>query len=171
MRRNEFLRDHMIGRERDSRRGGRRSMDRRGADMARRGNRRSDRRNDYRRDYREDYEYDEMYYDESMDYGDMDHEYKADLKEWIEKLKHKDKFKLSGPDIIHKAKVMGISFNDYDELEFEAVYYMLISDFGSISNDPHTYIMMAKAFLEDDDIEVSPSEKLCIYLYKIVKGE
>lgn len=154
MRRNEFLRDYVMGRGRDSRRG-RRGMDRRG-DMARR---------------RRDYEYDEMYYDTGYDYGDMDHEYKADLKEWIEKLKHKDKFKISSTDIIHKAKTMGVSFRDYDELEFEATYYMLISDFGSISNDPHTYIMMAKAFLEDDDIEVSPSEKLCIYFYKIVKGE
>lgn len=164
MRRNEFLRDHLIGRGMDGRRGRRRG------DMARREGRRNE-RSDYRRDYRGDYEYDEMYYDEGYDYGNMDHEYKADLKEWIDRLKHKDKFRLSSADLIHKAKSMGVSFKDYDELEFEATYYMLISDFGAISNDPHTYLTMAKAFLEDDDIEVTPSEKLCIYFYKIVKGE
>ena len=63
---------------------------------------------------------------------------------------------------------MGVIFRDYGELEFEATYYMLLSDFGSVSNDPHSYIAMAKSFLEDDDISVSPSEKLCIYFYEIV---
>lgn len=157
MRRNEYLRDRMIGR--DQRRG-------RYPDMRRGGGRRD---REYRRDYGYDYEYDEPDY--RYDYADIDHEYKADLKEWIIKLKPKDKFRLASQDIVHKAKSMGVKFDEYDELEFEATYYMLISDFGSISNDPHTYLAMARAFLEDDDIGVSPSEKLCIYYYKIVKGE
>lgn len=38
-------------------------------------------------------------------------------------------------------------------------------------NDSSTYLNMAKKWLEDDDIEVSPSEKLCIYYYDIVKGK
>ena len=137
----------------------------------------------YRREYDYGYDYDESRYrreeprhryeerSSKYEYDDLDKEYKSDLKEWIEKLKHKDKFRLSTPDIIHKAKSMGVRFEDYDEVEFEAVYYMLISDFTNISNDPHTYLAMAKSFLEDDDIEVSPSEKVCIYFYKIVKGE
>lgn len=168
MKRNEYLRNRMSGRE------GHRG---RYPDM-----RREDSRGYYRgSDY--DYDYDEPRYRheeykpryESHSYKhdneDLDKEYKADLKEWVEKLKRKDKFRLSSQDIMHKAKSMGVRFEDYDELEFEATYYMLISDFGNISNDPHTYISMAKAFLEDDDIEVSPSEKICIYFYKIVKGE
>lgn len=158
MRRNEYLRDRMINRD------GRRGRRDRAVDMRRGGGYR-----DYRRDYEYDYTYDEPDY--RYDYGDMDHEYKADLKNWIEKLKHKDKFRLSPQDIEHKAKSMGVKFEDYDELEFEATYYMLLSDFGNVSNDPHTYLAMAKSFLEDDDIKVSPSEKLCIYYYKIVKGE
>ena len=66
---------------------------------------------------------------------------------------------------------MRVTFRDYDELEFKATYYMLLSNFGSVSNDPHSYIAMAKSFLEDDDISVSPSEKLCIYFYEIIKGD
>jgi hypothetical protein len=31
--------------------------------------------------------------------------------------------------------------------------------------------MYTKKWLEDDDIEVSPSEKVCIYMYDIVMGE
>ena len=172
MRRNEYLRSRMSGR--DHHRGRRPEM----------------RHDDYRahhRDYDYDYDYDYEYneprhrhepthyrhdeYAYKHDHEDLDKEYKADLKEWVEKLKRKDKFRLSSQDILHKAKSMGIKFDDYDELEFEATYYMLISDFGNVSNDPHTYLAMAKAFLEDDDIEVSPSEKICIYFYKIVKGE
>jgi hypothetical protein len=30
---------------------------------------------------------------------------------------------------------------------------------------------MAKEFIMDDDIAVSPSEKVCIYMYEIVMGE
>ena len=44
-----------------------------------------------------------------------------------------------------------------------------ISVYGA--NEPNTYIAMAKQWLMDDDIEVSPSEKLSIYYYKIIKGE
>ncbi len=161
MRRNEYLRDRMIGK--DYRKGR--------YPETHRSTERRDR--EYRRDYEYDYTYNEpdYRYDYRYDYGDMDHEYKMDLKDWIEKLKHKDKFKLSHQDLMHKAKAMGVKFEDYDEVEFEATYYMLMSDFVNVSNDPHTYLAMAKAFLEDDDIKVSPSEKLCLYYYKIVKGE
>ena len=166
MRRNEFLRDRMSGREHS----------------------RSRYQETYhrpvRKEHHREYDYDDYDYDYDYEYDrrreeprykhepkDMEHEYKLDLKEWIEKLKQKDKFRLSHQDLLHKAKAMGVKFEDYDELEFEATYYMLLSDFGSVSNDPHTYLAMTKAFLEDDDIEVSPSEKICIYYYKIVKGE
>ena len=58
----------------------------------------------------------------------------------------------------------------FTELEFYATYLMLASDFPYVSGDPRIFVQMAKSFLEDDDISVSPSEKLCIYLCKIVKG-
>ena len=116
-----------------------------------------------------DYNYD--YADYEMDYADMDEEYKEDLEKLCHKLKKKDRFKLTKEDIIKKAKQMGVSFEDFDELEFLTVYYMMMSDFPNVANDAHQYLAMAKDWLMDDDIEVSPSEKLSIYFYKIIKGE
>lgn len=119
-----------------------------------------------RYDYAEDYpRYDER------DYAEVDREYKEDLEAWKNKLKKHDKFRLLPNDIINKAKQMGVKFDKYNELEFETVYYMLISDHPTISTEPHRYLAMAKEWLEDDDIAVSPSEKLCYYYYDIVKGE
>lgn len=108
---------------------------------------------------------------EEMDYAEIDEEYKEDLEKLCQKLKKKDRFKLPKEELIKKAKQMGISFDEYDELEFMVVYYMMLSDYPTIANDPHQYLNMAKQWLEDDDIEVSPSEKLSIYYYKIIKGE
>ena len=127
---------------------------------------------DYDRRSRRDYMHDGYdRYSEYYDYEEMEKEYHEDLNRWIGKLKRKDKFGLSYDEVIQHAKNNGVSFNDFDEKEFYAVYLMVISDFKSISNDPNVYIKMAKDFLYDDDIEVTPKEKLCIYYYKIVKGE
>lgn len=121
-----------------------------------------------RRDYRSDYnDYD---YNDYNDYG-SEEEYKKDLKEWTHKLKKYDKFGVQEKELIEKAKQMGVKFKDYSEEEFLATYYMLMSDYTNVSNDLHMYLTMAKSFLEDKDVAVSPSEKLCIYMYKIVKGE
>lgn len=108
-----------------------------------------------------------------MDYSNdvSDKEYHHDLEEWKKKLKAKDRFNMSKDEILRKAKEMNASFNGYDEEEFYTTYLMHVSDYLNISNDPHAYIAMAKQFLEDDDIAVSPSEKLCTYLYEIVWGE
>lgn len=113
-------------------------------------------------------------YDYNMrDYAheDMEKEYKEDLHEWIEKLKKKDRFGLSKEAVIQKAKDMGVNFNEIHEMEYYAMYLAMVSDYPQISNDPHLYLAMAKDFIFDDDIQVSPSEKVCIYLYKIVLGE
>lgn len=133
---------------------------------------------DYRSDYARGRDRADMrdYGDYDMadnDYADeeMEKEYKEDLKKLTEKLKSKDRFGLSQEDVIKRAKQKGINFSKYSEEEFIAVYYMMISDYKTIANDPMAYIHLAKEWLEDDDIAVSPSEKLCIYLYKIIKGE
>lgn len=171
MRENRFLRDRMIGREH------------------RRDDSYYDERNPYGsrggyvvghrdRNYNDsDYDYGN-YKSKINDYGDyhmrtndMFEKYEYDLDKWIEKLKKKDKFKMSKEEIINAAKSMGVKFDDYSHEEFLAVFYMLMSDFPQVANDYHTYLVMAKKWLEDDDIEVTPSEKLCIYLYDIVKGE
>jgi hypothetical protein len=125
-----------------------------------------------RGDY-QDYDYEDYddYEDSEMDYAEMDEEYKEDLEKLCQKLKKKDRFHLPKEELIKKAKQMGVSFDEYDELEFMTVYYMMMSDYPTLANEPHQYLNMAKQWLEDDDVEVSPSEKLSIYLYKIIKGE
>lgn len=153
------------------------------------------RRNEYmRRDekypmdyeqYRESYGYDD--YDIRGDYArrrmnrpynyrdyaddDYEEEYEEDLKEWIEKLKKKDRFGLTKDQVIQRAKEMQVSFKDFDEEEYYAIYLMHVSDYPSVSNDSRVYLGMAKSWLEDDDIAVDPSEKVCKYLYEIVLDE
>lgn len=142
-----------------------------------------DRRNDRRmrgRDYDYD-DYDEMmedesYYDYANDYNDYSEEdmmkgYEEDLKKWIKKLMKKDKFKLPKQEVLKKAEEMNIEFEEFSEEEFYAIYLMLVSDYPNVADNPHTYIVMAKQFLEDDDVNVDPSEKVCKYLYEIVLNE
>lgn len=142
-------------------------------------------RENYERDYNNDYRsydrydsgdrrYDRYDYDyRGRDYAEkeMDEEYEEDLKEWTKKLKKHDRFGLSESDIVNKAKSMGIRFEEYNEDEFIATYYMMQSDYKNVGNDAHIYLQMAKSFLEDKDAEKQGSEKLCIYLYEIVKGD
>ena len=121
-----------------------------------------------RMDYGYDYGYD---YRGGRDYGDMEKEYEEELKKWIKKLQKKDRFGWSKEQVVQQAKSMGVRFEEYDEEEFFATYLMMISDFPQIANEPHTYLAMAKAFLEDDDAELKGSEKLCAYMYTIVLGK
>ena len=102
------------------------------------------------------------------DYADHDKEYEKDLHEWTERLRSKDRFGEDKYNIIMKARSMGAKFDEYTEEEFYVIYLMMVSDYGQIAKEPHTFILMAKAFLEDNDIAVSPSEKVCKYLYEIV---
>jgi hypothetical protein len=144
---------------------------------------------DYREDYAEDYEhYESMPFkrreglgrygyhndfasDYSYDMHDMEKEYREHLHKWTEKLKKKDKLKVSKEQIINIAKQMDIKFEDYSEEELYATYLMMVSDYTKLPQEPRTYIVMAKQFLEDDDTELKGSEKLCAYLYTIVLGE
>lgn len=128
---------------------------------------------DYAR-YDRDYEYDREYRSRDYaryDYAEEDEEYKEDLEEWSEKLKRKDRFKIPKEQIIQRAKSMGVKFDEYEEDEFLTAYYYVMNAYPTTTNDYNVYLKMAKEFLEEKDIAVSPSEKLCIYMYKIVKGE
>ena len=127
-----------------------------------------DSRNDYN-DYRDYGDYND--YNDYGDYASMGKEYEEDLKKWTQKLKKHDRFGLREEEVFQKAKDMKVSFEEFSEDEFYAVYLMMISDYPSLANEPHTYLAMAKQFLEDKDIAVSPSEKVCIYMYEIVMGE
>ena len=134
--------------------------------------------NDYRGggDYR-DYNYDSRdYNDYRGDYNDYndygsDQEYKKDLQDWIQKLKKHDKFKMNEREIIEKAQQMGVKFDKYDEDTFIAAFYLMQAMNPSVSNDPHMYLAMGKSFLEFKEMAVEPEEALCIYMYKIIKGE
>lgn len=133
-----------------------------------------DRNYDY--DDEEEMMEDEAYYDYANDYNDYAEEdmmkgYEEDLKKWIKKLMKKDKFKLPKQEVLKKAEEMNIEFEEFSEEEFYAIYLMLVSDYPNIADNPHTYIVMAKQFLEDDDVNVDPSEKVCKYLYEIVLNE
>ena len=119
--------------------------------------------NDYARGGRRDYN------DYSMD--KMDKEYQEDLEYWIDKLKQKDRIGIPKRQVLDHAKQMGVKFEKYDEMEFYAVYLMLVSDYTSLGTEPKTYIRLAKEWIEDDDVKRKHSEKVCAYLYDIVLGE
>lgn len=64
-----------------------------------------------------------------------------------------------------------MAFDDYDEEEFYAIYLMHVSDYPTIANEPHTYLGMAKSWLEDKDLKIDPSTKVCKYMYEIVMAD
>ena len=134
---------------------------------------------EYYMDYKQSRERDRMHdYDmrRSSDYRDyadedLEKEYHEDLKEWTEQLKRYDKFGLLKDQILKKARDMGVQFEDYEPEEFYAIYLMHVSDYSQIANEPNTYIAMTKAWLEDKDIKIEPSEKVCKYMYEIAMAE
>ena len=127
-------------------------------------------RNDYQRDMRRDYRPNDYYYEDyRRDYASDN--YDSMLMELTDELKRKDRFGMTKDQVIGQAKQFGVRFDNYDEDEFYLTYLMMCCDYKDITNDPMMFIKMAKAFLEDDDISVSPSEKLEIYISEIVYGE
>lgn len=135
-----------------------------------------DMREDYRRrNYDMNYDYDTRrdYRRDMRDYSDYDYDkdYHKDLDKWIEKLKRFDRFNLPKDQVLQVAKQMGVEFKDYDEEEFYAIYLMHLSDYPTVSNDSRMYLNMAKSWLEDKDIKIEPSEKVCKYMYEIAMAE
>ena len=102
------------------------------------------------RDYADYYDY---------DYAEEDDEWKEHLKKWSEKLKKKDRFNMPKDQVLQNAKQMGVKFDDYNEEEFLTTYYMVLSDYPKIANEPHTYLALAKDWLEDKDTALKGSEK------------
>ena len=112
-----------------------------------------------------DYNYDYDYADE-----DMEKEWKEHLKKWCEELKRYDRFNMPKDQLIQNAKQMGVEFDKYNEEEFLTTYYMVMSDYPTIANEPHTYISLAKDWLEDEDSKLKGSDKLCAYYYEVING-
>ena len=133
-----------------------------------RGSRASQGRSSRGRDYgMYDYNYDYANYDYAKE---DEEEYKKELHKWTEKLKKHDRFGWNKDQVAQKAKEMGVKFDKFTEDEFFAVYLMHISDYKNASNDPHYYLVLTKQWLEDDDVKMQGSDKLCAYLYEIVLG-
>jgi len=127
-------------------------------------------------EYNRDYNYDMRRgrdYRDYRDYADDDYdkEYHEDLKKWAEKLKQYDRFNMPKEQAINSARQMGVNFEDYDEDEFYTVYLMQVSDYPTIANEPRIYLGMAKSWLEDKDIKLDGSDKLCKYMYEIAMAE
>ena len=134
---------------------------------------------EYYMDYKQSRERDRMHDYEmkrNSDYRDytdedLEKEYHEDLKKWTEQLRRYDKFSLLKDQVLKKAKDMGVQFEDYEPEEFYAIYLMHVSDYSQIATEPNTYIAMTKAWLEDKDIKIEPSEKVCKYMYEIAMAE
>lgn len=128
---------------------------------------------DYDYDDEEEMMEDEAYYDYANDYAeeDMMKGYEEDLKKWIKKLMKKDKFKLPKQEVLKKAEEMNIEFEEFSQEEFYAIYLMHVAKYPNVADNPHTYIVMAKQYLEDDNVNVEPSENVCKYLYEFVLNE
>lgn len=120
-----------------------------------------------------DYNYDMRRNRDYRDYADDDYdrEYHEDLKKWAEKLKQYDRFNMTKEQAINSARQMGVNFDGYDEDEFYTVYLMQVSDYPTIANEPRIYLGMAKSWLEDKDIDLDGSDKLCKYMYEIAMAE
>lgn len=99
------------------------------------------------------------------------HEYKRDLEDWVSKLRHKDLYALPKHEIIKKAKDMGVRFDKYDEEDFYAMYLLHMSIYFNHGKDPHSFIAMARAFLENECLGTAPEERTCKYLYHMGLGE
>ena len=111
-------------------------------------------------------------YDYNYDYAseDMEKEWKEHLKKWQEELKRYDRFNIPKEQIIQNARQMGVEFDKYNEEEFLTTYYMVMSDYPTIANEPHTYISLAKDWLEDEDSKLKGSDKLCAYYYEVINA-
>lgn len=111
-------------------------------------------------------------YHHGENYEEMEEEnYKRDLHDWIEKLKRRDKYGMTKEQVVQEARSLGADFKNYSEDELYAMYLSSASDYKDITNDPIVFIRMAIDFLKDDDVERMGSEKICAYLYSIVRGE
>ena len=147
------------------------------------GDYRRDRRGYDRRDYGDygdyrdygDYEHVRGHY---RDYGDYDmassqgkeEKYRHEIKKLTEELKSKDRFNIKMEDLIQQAKQMGVRFEQFTEEEFYLAYLMIMSTFRNAANDHRMYLSMTKDWLESHITKFKGSDKICAYIYEIVKG-
>lgn len=116
------------------------------------------------------------YYEDGRDYYDGHEKLsKKDIKKWEKELKNADgtKGKKWETEQIEKsAKQVSVTFDEYSPEVFAIVVNMLYADYCKVlGGDMMLYVRLAKAFLEDDDFEGEPEEKVMLYYKCIVEKD
>lgn len=98
-----------------------------------------------------------------------------DMRKWSKKLQNADGTrgaKFEPEQVKQIAQNMGIKMEEYSPETLTMATNMLYSDYSKVlGNDMALYVKMARAFLEDDDFEGSPDEKLMLYYKCIVEKD
>jgi hypothetical protein len=96
-----------------------------------------------------------------------------DIKKWNKMLENADGTrgpKFEQDKVKQVAQMLGVKMEDYDIETLTMATNMLYSDYCKIlGNDLAVYVKMARAFLEDDDFDGEPAEKLMLYYKCIVE--
>lgn len=100
---------------------------------------------------------------------------KKDIKKWEKGLENADGTKGKKYDveqIEQVAKQHGIRFSEYSPEVFTMVVNMMYADYCKVlGSDMMIYVKLAKAFLEDDDFDGEPEEKVMLYYKCIVEKD
>lgn len=100
---------------------------------------------------------------------------KKDIKKWEKSLENADGTrgkKYEVEQIEQVAKQHGIRFEEYSPEVFTMVVNMMYADYCKVlGSDMMIYVKLAKAFLEDDDFDGEPEEKIMLYYKCIVEKD
>lgn len=99
-----------------------------------------------------------------------------DGEEWMKHIENSDGTRgahFSKEEVKQMAQKHGIKFEDFSEFDLYLATNMMYSDYcdslGAYTKNPDAYVKMAVDFLEDEDFEGKPEEKLALYYHDIVK--
>lgn len=100
---------------------------------------------------------------------------RKDIKKWEKSLENADGTKgkkYEVEQIQQVAKQIGVRFEEYSPEVFTMVVNMMYADYCKVlGSDMMIYVKLAKAFLEDDDFEGEPEEKVMLYYKCIVEKD
>ena len=111
------------------------------------------------------------------DYGAEEYLSDEELMEWSKDLLNEVDQQMKGyftkDNIERKAMEMGIKYNDYTFAELYTVALMLYDDYKDVigGSNPDIYLKLANAWFDDEDAELTGSEKLKAYYDEIVCPE
>lgn len=100
---------------------------------------------------------------------------RKDIKKWEKSLENADGTKgkkYEVEQVQQVAKQIGVRFEEYSPEVFTMVVNMMYADYCKVlGSDMMIYVKLAKAFLEDDDFEGEPEEKVMLYYKCIVEKD